>query len=77
MPDLGVQAQVARTPPVRLADPFCERDRLNGLLQSIAAQFQGLQAGYAHVATRSRTSLPSLRDDLGYLLDEFKPSSPS
>lgn len=77
MADLKAQAQVPCIPLAKLADAFRERDRYKVVLQSVAAQVQGLRAGYAGIFSRFWAKLSSLRDRLGPLLNEFKPSSPS
>lgn len=69
-PEANLYASCA--PPSDLSDAVCDRDRYKVLLQSIAAQVQALQAGYANTVRRSQGSQASLRDSLCSLLVAFE-----
>lgn len=76
MADFDAYAQVLGAPPAEVADTFYKQDRYKVLLQSVAAQVQGLQADRADIVTCARTRQSSLCDELGLFLEEFEPSSP-
>lgn len=72
---LETELQAFRALPSDLADAVLDRDCYIVLLQSLAAQFQGLQAGCANIVRRAQGIQAFLRDVLCSLLKEFKPPS--
>lgn len=74
--ELESEATASIIRAVELAEASREPDRYRVLLQSAAAQVQGLQDDYADIFSRSRSSQSSLRDRLMPLLSMFILSSP-
>lgn len=65
-----------KAPRPPLSDPTNaahDQDRYSVLLQSLAAEVLGLQAGYANISSCAQCSQASTRDDLGSLLNDFGP----
>lgn len=75
--NLVAEPKAARAPPAELASTVRDRYRYKVLLQSLAAQVQGLLAGYCNIVSRAQGSQDSIRDGLGPLLKEFEPLSHS